>query len=443
MTKHLDRLMSRASVTAMAAFAPKPEPASTIPAFAERVDESPPAETGRTNGIDGLTAEEQAEIDAMREDAGAAPDNVDHSADDAPSDGDGDGDSGDDEPHDDPPAPGDAEPAPLAADGKRPPPKTISYGRYQKELAKAQKDRDDLQARLDGAVAETTKEREARLRLDERTNLLLEAIKKPAPAAAAAAPAADADPEPDEGDDPIGHAQWEIRSLKKTVNDLKNGRDQDVQTRQAVDADEQVLNTATAEISTAAQAAPEIAEAFVHYRESRYTELGYAYAGIDINDPAQCATLSAQQRSDLTNKLQNDFRNDCLVIAKNAKLAGRPLVNDVMSYAKARGYKPGAEAPAAARSDGAGDTPPARNGNGAPPAAPARSKEAPTVKEQLGAVRQNLEDSRSLSDAGGSPGGQLSVKQLGEMPDREFQQLYDSLKESGQLDKMMGRPDNM
>lgn len=446
MTKHIDRLMSRASVAAMAAFAPKPEPASTVPDFAERVDEAAPS-AGSHDPLGGLTAEEQAQVDAMNSGTSADVDNVEHGAD-AAAPGDGAAD-GDDDDGDDPAADAVAAPAADGTAAPRQPPRTISYGRHQKEIAKAQKERDDLQAQLDGARKETAAEREQRVVLNTRTQMLLEAINTKPPAAAAA-PAADADPEPNVDEDPLGHALWGNRQLRKRLDAVEQGQTRQQEEtvaqqreRQAFEVDEQILAVSTQEISSAAVDKPEVAEAFLHWRESRYTELGYALAGIDINDVAQCATLPPEKRMELSDRIQAAFRGDCLTVAKQAKAVGRPLVNDVMSYAKARGYRPapeGTPAPAAVAA------PAASNGNGAvvpaaapAPAAPARG----SVKDQLDAVRQNLDASRSLSDAGGSPGGSITPQQLADMPSAEFERYYAALKDSGQLDQMLGKPANM
>lgn len=441
MTKHIERLMSRTSVAAMAAFAPKPEPASTIPAFAERVEETPAAggDRERPDPIDGLTAEEQAQLEAMQ--PGDGPDdggNVDHSGDaagagDPPGDRDDDGD-------DDPVAADGAAPAPGAE--PRAKPKTISYGRHERDMARATKEREDLQAQLDAARGETKKERDERLRLDERTNMLLQAIQtKPT----AAAPVADADPEPNLDEDPIGHALWDNRQIRKELNEIKSGRTRDAETTAAQDEERQVYNALASDIQGVISgdpirgiaADPTMADAFVHLRETRYTELGHIFANIDINDPAQCATLSQDQQAKLKTQIESTFHNEQMLVARQSLQAKRSPAVVIRNLARARGWVPkAAEAAPAAAADAAVPTV-----NGAAPAA--RAAAAPSVKDQLSAVRENLEASRSLSDAGGSPGDQMTPQRLGDMSPREFEQYYDALKESGKLDELMGRPANM
>ena len=122
-----------------------------------------------------------------------------------------------------------ADPEPVVAEGeRRQVPKTISYGKYQREIKKRDDAAAALQAKLDGSTAETRKEREERVRLDERTRMLLDAINAK-PKAADPAKTEDADPEPDGEDDPIAHAAWTGRELKRTqkiIQDIQSGQAQ-------------------------------------------------------------------------------------------------------------------------------------------------------------------------------------------------------------------------
>lgn len=437
MTKHIDRLMSRASVAAMAAFAPKPDPASTVPAFAERVEDTPAGGGDDGGAIDALTPEEQAQFDAaMNGRAADERDNVDPA-------GDNDGAPGDDEGDDDgAPADGDGNTPPAdreaqPADGaQRPPPKTVSYGKYQRELKKAQDAAAALEARLDGAVKETAKEREERIKLNERTQMLLEAINTRAapPTADPAAAAAAADPEPDVEVDPLGHLQWENRQLRAKVDRIDQGRQQELQETAAEREEREVYGNFQADLEREAQADPTFGDAFIHLRETRYRELGFIYANIDVTDAAQCRTLSPQQAKALEQKIQQSFYNEQIMTARAAVSAGRSPASVVKNLAIARGFTP--KAPAAA------DPPPAaKPGNGAaPPAARAAPAAAPaaSVTEQLDAIRANVGASRSLSDAGGSPGGDITPERLANMSEDEFQAFYDSMPK-GKLDRLMGK----
>lgn len=444
-----DRLMSRASVAAMAAFAPKPDPASTIPNFAERVDDNASG-SGDDDLLDGLSAEEQAQFAAMN---GGKPAGDQGNVDPA---GDGAGEGGDDGTDSDldGSADGSGDSVAAAGDGadgadagkpdaqaddKRPPPRTISYGRHQKELAKAQKAADDLQARLDGQTKETVKEREERIKLNERTRLLLEAINTRQPPAAAETE--DKDPEPDKDSDPLGHLEWRNRRLENTVNELKTGRQQEQQVTAAEREEQQVYGTFSADLEREAQVDPTFADAFVHLRETRFRELGYIYADVDITDKAAVdAALTSEQQMELSNNIKRAFYNEQIMVARSAMQSGKSPAKVVANLARARGFVPkaAAAAPDAAAAAAAATNGAAKPRNGAAP--PARVEAAPqgTVSDQLEQIRQNAAASRSLSDAGGSPGGDLTPERLGAMDDAEFEELLATMPKA-RLDKLMGK----
>ncbi len=420
-----DRLMSRVSVAAMAAHAKPGEGGADTSKVGqpERVEDS--AAGGGDDGgdsIDSLSPEEMAQFEQVK--SGQAPEPVDDGGDDG-DDGEPAGD-GDGEAPADRVAADDGAAADAPAAGRKPP-KTINYGRYQKELDKAAKAQADLQAALEAARGETAKEREARVRLDERTKQLLEAIQQ---RQAPEAPKVDEDPEPDGEADPIGNLQWHNRQLAKRVEDLSGGVQQREQQTAAEREEAQVLNTLSADLERAAGADPSFGDAFVHLRETRYRELGFIYADIDITDPEQCKRLSPDDQARLSQSIQKSFHNEQLLVARQAIAARKSPASVVRNLAVARGFVPKAAAPAGAPA-------PAPRGNGRPsvPDAPAGR---PTVKDELAAIRDGLGSSRSLSDAGGSPGETITPQALAEMSDDEFADLYNSLPKA-KLDKMMGK----
>jgi hypothetical protein len=430
-----ERLMSRASVAVMAAFAPKPEGAADTSKVgqAENVDDVA-AGGGDDSGDDmGLSAEEQAQFDAMAKGRDpAAKDDIEPGG--AAADA-GEGAGADDDGQGDPPADGDDEPPAAAADGEPAPagqkkPKTISYGRHQRDLAK-------VQEQLAAAQNETAKEREARVRLDERTRQLLEAIQMRPAAAAAAAPEADADPEPNADDDPIGHAQWKIRSLEKTVTELKNGRQQEQQATAAEQEERQIYDAYAGSLESAAATDPTFADAFVHLRETRYRELGFIYAGVDINDKAAVdAALTPEEQVNLSRNIQRTFHNEQMLVAREALKARKSPATIVKNLALARNFVPKAAAP----DGGNGAAPPPAPRGKAPPAAPAAPAAAePSVKDQLQSIREGTELSRSLSDAGGSPGDGITPERIANMSDDEWNDFFESMPKN-KLDAMMGKP---
>lgn len=429
-----DRLMSRASVAVMAAFAP-----DGLPPGAERIEDAGGNAGGDMDDM-GLTAEEQAQFDAMRNGAGADDKgNVDPSGGGDPDgadagDDDGDPDIGNGDPGPDRVAPGDKDGITPPADGEKRTPKTINYGRHQKEMAKAQKEREDLQARLAAAEKERNEAREARTRLDERAKLLLEAINTKQPPAAAA-PAKDEDPEPDADIDPLGHVQWENRQLKKDLAEIKSGRQKE-QEVSAAEADERkVYGDFSASLEQEARNDPAFADAFVHLRETRFRELGFIYADIDITDAAQCATLTPQQQAELSRNIQQAFYNEQIMVARGAIQAGKNPAKVVKNLALSRGYTPKPPADVA----GAGSDSPPKSANGAAKTPPARQQAPPpSVTDQLEQIRANQKDAKSLSDAGGSPGGDITVERLATMSDDEFAQFYETMPKA-KLDRIMGK----
>ena len=448
-----DRLMSRASVAVMAAFAPKPEGGADQSKVGqmERVEDAGGG-GGDDLPIDGLSAEEQAQLTALREGGADVP--ADPVGDDGEPAGEGDiehagaaaddGDEVDDEGGE--PA---ADGAPAAADGQaaagdqapRKSPKTISYGRHKKEQARLQKKVDELNAALGT-------EREQRTRLSERTQMLLEAInQKPAAAAPAPAPAASKepeDPEPDAGQDPIGHIQWENRQMRAELNRLSTGVQKREQETEAQAAERADYERYTGEINRAAAADPNFADAFTHLRETRYRELGFIFANIDVEDPEQCKLLSPEQARALEQKIQETFYNEQMLVARQSWQSRRPINQTVMNLARSRQWKPKEAAPAggaaaaapsaAAPAGGAAPAPARRNGNGAAPAAAA----APSVTDQLAAIRDGAAASRSLGDAGGSPGAIIDEKRLIEMGDDEFEEFL-AMNKRG-VDAALGKP---
>jgi hypothetical protein len=321
-----------------------------------------------------------------------------------------------------------------AANGAKKP-KTISYGKHQREQQKQQKRFDDLQKQLDAARGETAKEREARTRLDERTNLLLEAIQTKAPAAAEKK---DDDPEPDGEADPIGHLQWQNRQLAKRVEDLTAGTQRQQQETAQQQQERQLYEAYAGDLENAARADASFADAFVHLRETRYRELGFIYAGIDVNDPAQCAQLSPEDQAALSQNIQRTFHNEQMMVAREAIKVRKSPAQVVRNLALARGFQPKAKE-AAADDGGTAVAAASKVANGgarkAPPA------DAGSVKDQLQAIREGQGAAKSLSDGGGSPGGSITPQRLAEMSDDEFLELYENMPKR-KLDSLMGKPAN-
>jgi hypothetical protein len=386
--------------------------------------------------LGGMTAEELATFEAMRagrdvpvtdggDDAGAADDTDAGVVDAAGSDDADDADTG---------ASGDDSRTEAPEGDKRAPPKTINYHKHLREIRKRDDAAAALQAKLDGATQETRKEREERLRLDERTKMLLDAISAKPKAETTAAPKEEPDPEPNVDDDPLAHSAWTSRELRRTqkiIQDIQSGQTKQQETSAAEREEREVYSTFTADLEREAQADPTFGEAFVHLRESRYRELGAIYAGIDITDPAQCATLSTADQAALSQNIQRAFHNEQMLVAREAMKKGVSPAKSVKFLAVARGFAPKAAETVPAKTNGVaktnGATKPAVNGQG-----------RPTVGQELQAIREGQAASKSLSDASGSPGGTITPERIAEMSNEEFEEFYASIPKS-QFDRMMGK----
>jgi hypothetical protein len=218
---------------------------------------------------------------------------------------------------------------------QRPEPKTINYGRHQREINKREQRLRDLETQLNG-------EREQRTRLDERTKMLLDAINSAPKADQQQAAAEPVEQEPDQEQDPIGWNEWKIRSLEKVVQRLDGTIQKQQQRTDEQTEEDREVGEYTAELEAAARADDTVGAAFVHLRESRYVELGEVYAGIDVNDPEQCATLTPKQQLALTRQIQAAFANEQRMVYRAAKQTNRPIGRSIVALAKARGFNPAA-----------------------------------------------------------------------------------------------------
>jgi hypothetical protein len=429
----------------MAAFAPKEDGGADT----SKVGQMEQVDGGNSSGAGaadddplGLSAEEAQQFAEMESNRGApaVDDGPGEDVADEGDDGDaGDGDAGDDGEEFQAGEAGDAgengEDGTAKRDDKSPAPgkkspKTVSYGRFKRET-------DKMQATLQQREAELAKEREERARLDERTRMLLEAINaRPAQQQEQPKQEVQEEPEPDAEADPIGNLQWHNRRLAKQVNELTTGRQREQEMTAAEREERRVYSTFEADLQREAASDPEFADAFVHLRETRYRELGFIYADIDITDPAQCAMLTQEQQARLSENIQRAFHNEQMMVASEALKAKKSPAKVVKNLAIARGFSKkapaadGGAAAAAAAAAAAGGAAPR-----APKAKPAAGGE-PSVSEQLEAIRKGSSE-RSLSDGGGSPGGQLTPARLLAMDDEEFEMMLSQNKR--QIDRQLGK----
>ena len=320
-------------------------------------------------------------------------------------------------------------------------PRTINYGRHQRELAKREQRLTELEGLLNTERAERQKATERATRLDERTKMLLDAINARPKAQEAAVE--DTDPEPNEEEDPIAHASWTRRELKRTqerIARLEQGVTTDRQQREQETAEQREMRDYTGEIEAAAQRNPDFADAFVHLRETRFAELGAIYAGIDVNNPEECNTLSPEEQGALSRQIQSSFAQEQAMVYREAKRTGRSVEQTIMRLARARGFAPKQRQRADQDGD-AGDqrrAQPDRGRRDAPRTVARQPQERRSVSEEIDNIRAAAGASKSLSDAGGSPGGDIDLKRLADMDDDEFMDIYNSIPK-GKFDRLMGK----
>lgn len=418
----------------------------------------PDVDSGAPSQVDemGLSPAERTEWDAMQKADSApaegeperpAPAEGDPAGDagDAHGDGDADADADDGDADAGADAGKDAAPKldkdgkPVADDGKGKP-RTISYN-------KAERERKKLADQLTATAAERDAFKERFNRLDERTRVLMEAINTRATAPKAEAPPDPkvADPEPNEEDDPIGHASWTRRELGRTqqrLDNIEKGITTDRTERTQQTAQSNLERDYIADIEATAQADPTFGAAYEMVRESRYAELGMFFAGIDINNPEEVKTLTPDDQRALKDKIVSTFNGEQMEVARNSFGRKQSPSKYILGLARARGFdsvKVRADIDAAAAANG-GAAPrapaaraPATNGRAAPLVAPKTS-----AAQEVQNIRDGLDASRSLSDAGGSPGGAITADAILKMNDDEFADLYSRLPKH-QLDALMGK----
>lgn len=404
---------------------------ATIPDHAERLDDAgdgtDAGDGGDLNEATGLSAEEQAAFDGMR--TGDTP-----AGDPEPSGGDIDSDADSDaEEADADAAGGEVDPAAgplaaartpeeLAADaavGKKPAPKTVSFGKYQRELKKAGET-------TAAAQAEARKAREDAIKLAERVAIINEALTaQPAavdPNAPPANPFDEADIDPAED---YAAAVQQERRRNRYAYEASQGIQQDVTLSRE---DQQMRDTFQRDFTAAASTDPDVSAAYQFLKDSRLTEICISEFDKDPNDSEEVFTPQEVAR------MVQIFNAEEKYVVGNAIKAGKSPTAAIMRLAKARGFKPPAPAARAVPAAAPPAVPAARNGTGRPPVAAT----APSAAEQLATLAAAQEAGKSLSDGGGAPPSGLTAQMLVDMKDEEFEELIDSLPKH-QLDALLGR----
>lgn len=372
-------------------------------------EDLPPPQVALDNmSDDPLTPEEQAQFDAMR---GV--------------------DDGEPPPSPEPPPEPETPPQPQLKAGEKPPapqepdpdpdlevtdPKT---GTKQKRVSIHKYQR--LEERAKAAEEERTRiaaERQELLdrfsRADERLKIISEAMATPE---GGQQQQQEEDPQPDPEKDIFGAFQWaqrQIGKLSEKLNSIEQG---------AVDQTQEteIANAYRADAGRYAQSEPAFAEAYVYLITQRDREL--ELAGV----------------TDKRAREQQIVREEKGLVAGAIK-ANRSPAEMIFKMAEGRGYKKTAAPPPPANGGGEqqqkdpkaldapvnGSKPPPAQA--APPPAQQQQQKAPTVTEEIEAIKRGQEAAASLSNVGGgAPVQELTSAALADMSEEDFNKLIERL----------------
>lgn len=261
-------------------------------------------------------------------------------------------------------------------------------------------------------------------RLDERMRILNEALATPA---GQDQNPQDEDPEPDAEKDIFGYVQWQGRQLKKANERIETFENQGRE--QA--AEREIANTYQVDAArfAASEEGKAFADAYVYLIQQRNRELEIA-GWTDVRKREQ--------------KIVQEEKG----LVRGAIDAGQSPAKRIFELAKGRGFTPKVAPPPAQPQpqkdpnalDAGGQRSPAQqqqpqqraNGNGAQQ--PVQQPQAPNVKEEIENIRNGVDASFSLSNAGGSAPRQLTPEILADMSPEEFAEILDNLPRDKQME---------
>lgn len=363
-----------------------------------------------------LTKEEQAYLDS-RGQTGLPDQATPPAPAPAPAPAEGEDDADDDTPEvpaaaqTPPPQPGQT-PQP----GERRPPRTVNYNKFKRTEDEANALRTQL-----------AKETEARTRIDERLRLINEAL-----ASQVATPQPAVEEEEDKAPDPeadiFGYTKWQGRQIEKLSAQLNEVN----QERQA-QASRQNLQDwyrGQAEQYYQTDEGKPLPWAYRYLIQNRLAELE---AG-GVADPDQRARIVVDEERQVVETARKQGKNPAMAIMALARGRGFDLNNP--------NHVP--------RPQPAAQPAPAANGGTPPPAQPAAQPNqtpaapgtplggapapgaTPNVAAEIKAIKEAQPAATSLSSGGGAGPLPLTAQQLADMPEDEFQAVYQRLSKNRQ-----------
>jgi hypothetical protein len=390
----------------------------------------------------GLTSEERAQFDGMKDADRGVPDEGSEEAEEvseevAPST---------------PPSPGVEAPAPAQAKQPAPPEeddepdqvsrdprtgkeqRTISYGKHQRLLNKARADAETLRAQAEEGRINHAK-------LAERLAILNDALTAPQPPRQLTPQEQEyqrqqeiqQNPMLEETIDPSVDIAGALAQMQRRQVFMAQASMYQQETTQEAMAHETMVRDFTRDTQLFSQTEEGqhffgLDGAYQHLKNSRLVELGLALFDKDPSDPQQTFTQAE------INKMVEDFNTEEAWLVQNALQNGRSPAKTIMKHAQLRGWRP--PQPQQAATPAPVVQPQVRR---AAQQAPLARAPVPSAVAQIQAERAGQAASRSLSDGGGAPpSGPLTPKELLDMDDEQFGLYIDNLPPHA-LQALMGR----
>jgi len=262
-------------------------------------------------------------------------------------------------------------------------------------------------------------------RVEERLNLLQQALQEPTP------PEAEAQ-KPDPEQDIFGYAKW-LEDQLNAVAEKVNGYEQQITTGQAeMERERQYFES----LNTYAAHKPDFTHAYNYLMRSRAAELvAREYPQVTEDQLRGIVEGTIRIPQQVANSLRQEERD----LYRSAFEGRRDPAADIYRLATMRGYR----TPQAPQQTTAPVTPPV-TGLATPPPVPARPAApqaptgTPTATDVVASIQRGQGAAMSLSNAGGvAADTQLTPQMLAEMSEEQFANLFNELQASGNKQKLM------
>ena len=283
-----------------------------------------------------------------------------------------------------------------AADGK---PRTVPHGAFHEERTK----RKALEQEFNKKQVEWAAEK---ARIDERLNLLMQAVQTPAAQQQDAAP-------PSIEEDPLGYIKWQAEQTEKRFKELEERGNKTAQLTEQQVAEHQLQQAYLADAQAFMQQNPDLANAYQFLLQGRDDE----YAAMGVTDPAERRRMVvAEERS----------------LVQSAIKAGVSPTARLYQLAMARGYRKAEPQADAAKQDQAEKQFAAADKGVAEVAALLKGE-----ADKIDNINKGQSAAKSLSAASGSSGNSLSAEALANMSEEEFMAMTAKLSKH-QMRALMG-----